>query len=248
MLTLIRQELYKQIHGKFYIGWGIVILAISLLSGYFYHSGSAALSATNSSARMFSNGLAMTLVAMIVFASSLLTSDFSNNTIKYLFARQFSRGQILISKLIITVLMFIYLVVVAFIAAGIGNILFNESRPFLWSDMFPYLIGMAFYLFLMVPIVLLISNIFKSNAVAIAIGLVFYFVSSVINVFLNILMDKFEWIKYNPLNFLNILKQYSIHEYSQLSRLSLTQLEVGTIIWGIIILAITYFVYNHRNV
>ncbi|GAA6112848.1 MAG: ABC transporter permease [Apilactobacillus sp.] len=247
MLTLIRQELYKQIHGKFYMGWGIIVLAISLLSGYFYHN-SAATSAINSSARMFGNGLSMTLVAMIVFASSLLTSDFSNNTIKYLFARQFSRGQILISKLIMAVLMFLYLVVIAFISTGIGNILFNENRKLQWNDMFSYLGGMAFYLFLMVSIVLLISNIFKSNAVAIAFGLVFYFVANIMNVFLGILMDKLELVKYNPLNFLNIMRQFSIPEYKQITQLSLTQMEIGTIIWGVIFLLITYLVYNHRNV
>ncbi|CAI2693097.1 hypothetical protein AKUH4B412M_13130 [Apilactobacillus kunkeei] len=248
MLTLIRQELYKQLHGKFYIGWSIVVLAITLLSGYFYHNGGTALSTINASGRVFGNGLSMVLIAMIVFASSLLTKDFSNNTVKYLFARQFSRGKILISKLITTVIMFVYLVIVTFIATAIANVLFNENRAFLWHDIFGYLIGMSFYLFLMLSIVLLISNIFKSNAVAIAFGIVFYFVSNVINVFLNILVDKMEWIKYNPLNFLNILKQYSVPEYSQLSRLSVTQLEVGSIIWGIVFLLITYVVYNRRNV
>lgn len=248
MLTLLRQELYKQIHGWFYIGWGIVILALSLMTGFFY-TNSHQLSVINNSSRIFGNAMIGVLVAMIVFASTVINSDFSNNTVKYLFARQFSRLQIFISKIITTILMYVYLVIVAFIGAGISNILFNQNRAFLFNDMFVQLIARSFYLVLMIPLVILISNIFRNNGVAIAIGIVFYFVSNLINAIISIFMDKLPIVKFNPLNFLNVYNEFIYPKLiSQVTQLSLMQIEIGAVIWGIVFLVISYLVYNHRNV
>lgn len=246
MLTLLRQELYKQIHGWFYIGWGIVILALSLIAGFLYTSNHY-LSVINNSSSIFNYAMAGVLIAMIVFSSTIINSDFYNNTVKYLFARQFSRLQIFISKIITTILMYVYLIILAFVGTGISNVLFNHNRTFLFNDMFIHLIARSFYLVLMIPLVILISNIFRNNGVSIAIGIVFYFVTNIINSILAIFMDKLPIIKFNPLNFLNVYGQY-LYPHSPFTKLSLTQIETGAVVWGIVFLVISYLVYNHRNV
>ncbi|KPN80413.1 hypothetical protein RZ76_02550 [Apilactobacillus kunkeei] len=248
MLTLIRQELYKQLHGKFYIGWGIVILAITLFSGYSYQRINT--DGVNSVSRIFYNGNSMAMIAMIIFASSILTVDFSQNTVKYLFARQFSRGKILISKLITIAVMYVYLTIVNFVTTEISNVIFNKNGAWNFTDVFTKIEATSFYLFLLLSMVLLISNIFKSNAVAIAIGIVFVYVSQTINSIISLFTENHSWIKFNPLNFLNVNSEvmYGESMFKQVTNLSLIQIEVGAIIWGIIFLLITYVVYNRRNV
>lgn len=247
MLALIRQELYKQLHGKFYIGWGIVTLAMALFAGFVYHS-SKELSQINANGPIFSSAIIVVLVAMIVFASSILTTDFSNNTVKYLFARQFSRGKIFLSKLVTIVVMYVYLLVVSFVSTLIANALFNKMRSIPFDVFGNRISGMSFYLFLMLSLVLLISCLFKSNAVAIAIGIVFYFVVSIINPFLSIFIYYHSWVKYIPLTFLNVYSQTISPMMSEMTKLSLNEMRVGSIIWGIVFLLITYVVYNRRNV
>ncbi|WKN29101.1 ABC transporter permease subunit [Apilactobacillus kunkeei] len=247
MLTLIRQELYKQLHGKFYIGWGIVILAITLFSGYSYQKINIGI---NPVSRIFSNGNSMSMIAMIIFASSILTVDFSQNTVKYLFARQFSRGQILISKLVTIVLMYVYLTIINFVTTEISNLIFNKNGAWNFADVFTNVKATSFYLFLLLSMVLLISNIFKSNAIAIAIGIVFVYVSQTINSIISLFTENHSWVKFNPLNFLNVNSEvmYGESMFKQVTKLSLIQIEIGAIIWGIIFLFITYVVYNRRNV
>ncbi|TMT02963.1 hypothetical protein FD690_00610 [Apilactobacillus kunkeei] len=244
MLTLIRQELYKQLHGKFYIGWGIVILTITLFSGYSYQKLNIGI---NSVFRIFSNGNTMIMIAMIIFASSILTVDFSQNTVKYLFARQFSRGKILISKLITILVMYIYLNIVNFATTEISNFIFNKNGSWNFTETFSYIKYMSLYLFLLLSMVLLISNIFKSNAVAIAIGIVFVYVSQTINSIITLFTQNHSWVRFNPLNFLNV-RMYADPALKQPTNLSLIQIEIGAIIWGIVFLLITYVVYNRRNV
>jgi ABC-2 type transport system permease protein len=246
MLTLIRQELYKQLHSKFYIGWGIVILLTTLLAGYFIqHS----LPNINAATSMVSDTQAITLIAMIVFASTIVTGDFSNNTVKYLFARQFSRFQIFISKLVTIVVIYVYLIAVSVVSILITNPLFNKNRAIDWGNTFSVQIfGLSLYLILLLSLVILISNIFKNNGVAIAIALVFYFLIQTINSVLTLFISKFTWLKFNPLNFLNVSMQMKLHAFSHFTQLSLPTIQIGAVVWGLIFLAIAFSIYNHRNV
>lgn len=244
MLTLIRQELYKQLHGKFYIGWGIFILALSLFYGYTVNNNSLDPYST-----LFGNGIKFTTLALVVFASSILTVDFSQNTVKYLFARQFSRGKILISKLVTIVVMYIYFICVTFVSTEVAALAFSVKGHWHFNDAFLLIGATSLYLFLLLSMVLLISNIFKNSAVATAVGIVFVLVLRTINALISQFTDNHSWIKFNPLNFLNVNNQvYYGSIFKQATKLSLTQIEVGSIIWGIIFLLITYVIYNHRNV
>ncbi|MGQ2283211.1 ABC transporter permease subunit [Apilactobacillus kunkeei] len=244
MLTLIRQELYKQLHGKFYIGWGIFILALSLLYGY-----TAKNNTLDPYSTLFGNGITFTTLALVVFASSILTVDFSQNTVKYLFARQFSRGKILISKLVTIVVMYIYLICVSFVSTEISALVFSVKGNWHFNDAFLLIGATSLYLFLLLSMVLLISNIFKNSAVATAVGIIFVLVLRTINALISQFTENHSWIKFNPLNFLNVNNQiYYGSIIKETTKLSLIQIEVGSIVWGVIFLLITYVVYNRRNV
>ncbi|TPR18877.1 hypothetical protein DY138_04470 [Apilactobacillus timberlakei] len=247
MLTLLRQEIYKQIHGKFYIGWGITMLIVSLIAGY-------VMSVTNRTAGIgqteivFSLGRSLIMFAMIAFSSTIMIGDFANNTVKYLFSRQFSRLQIFISKLIVMVIMLVYLYVLNYLFTYISKLIFLSNSSYKFKPMLSEMFSSMWFILLLIPMVILISNIAKNTGVAVAFGIVFYFAAGVISNYLTLLIQKVEIIKWNPLNFLNIDSQFSYHGMKAMTHLSLTTMEIGTVVYALIFTAIAYVIYNHRNV
>ncbi|WP_105956543.1 ABC transporter permease [Apilactobacillus quenuiae] len=248
MLTLLRQEIYKQIHGKFYIGWPIVMLLMSLIGGYFISSNKHGFSHNGFAENIFSINIEFALIAMVVFSSTIMIGDFANNTVKYLFSRQFSRLQIFISKLVTTFFMYIYLIVMSYIFTFITKIIFASSGDFGMKYILQDMFGISWFLLLLLPMVMLVSNIVKNNGVAIALGILFFFASSIINPFSMLVMKKFEILKFNPINFLNINVQFTDHTMKAMTHLSLTSMEIGIVIYALIFTAIAYVIYNHRNV
>ena len=47
----------------------------------------------------------------------------------------------------------------------------------------------------------------KSPGVSIIVGIVFYFATSILSGILTIVIDKWEWLKWNPINMMNIMIQ-----------------------------------------
>jgi len=70
-------------------------------------------------------------------------------------------------------------------------------------------------MWLVMSLTLLISCIMKSPGVSIAVGIVFYFAVSIISGLLTVVIDKWEWLKWNPLNMMNIMVQITDNEYIQ---------------------------------
>ncbi|GAA6236808.1 ABC transporter permease [Apilactobacillus micheneri] len=248
MLTLLRQEIYKQIHGKFYIGWPIVMLIISLVTGYFISTDKQGFSNSDFAHQIFSVNSEFILIAMIVFASTIMIGDFANNTVKYLFSRQFSRLQIFISKLVTTFFMYVYLTIVGYVISFITKMIFSSKGSLGLQHMNSEMFRLSWFLLLLLPMVMLVSNIVKNNGVSIALGIVFFFASNIISTFSMIIMNKFEILKFSPLNFLNIYVQFAQPSYKEFTKLSLSSMEIGVVIYALIFTAIAYVIYNHRNV
>lgn len=248
MLTLLRQEMYKQIHGKFYIGWPIVMLLASLTAGYFLTSGKNHVDHQAFAFNVFNDNMDLVLIAMVVFASTIMIGDFANNTVKYLFSRQFSRLQIFISKLVTTFFMYIYLIVMSYIFTFISKMIFDRSGDMGMKYINQNLFSISWLLLLVIPMVMLVSNIVKNNGVAIALGIVFFFASSIVTAFSMVLMKKWDILKFNPFNFLNVSTQFVDHSAKTVTNLSLTSMEIGTVVYALIFTVIAYVIYNHRNV
>ena len=127
---------------------------------------------------------------MIIQAATIITMEFHYGTIKNLLYRNYSRMSIILSKFIA---LFIYslalFIATTLISLGLKLILFSDMdilkqsgdnlsllQEHLLTSLASY-IGM----WLILSLTLLISCLLKSPGVSIAIGIVFYFASSIIS-------------------------------------------------------------------
>ncbi|KRM69755.1 hypothetical protein FD06_GL000928 [Apilactobacillus ozensis DSM 23829 = JCM 17196] len=246
MLTLLRQELYKQIHGKFYIGWGMIMFIFAMLIGWAsnkYHIMSGETYMTR-----LSGSIQIILIAMIVFASTIISNEFSSGTIKNLLSRQYSRMQVFISKLITILLMYIYLIVVTFISTFIGRMIFFNSGNIIWKQLGTNLGAYSLFLLLIASAALLISNIAKSSGAAIGIGVAFIFAAQIISTLLQILISHYNWLKWNPFNFINVNNQLTMNGMDKMTLLSNNQMIIGTILYSILFIFVAGFIFKKRNV
>ncbi|HBL3868763.1 TPA: ABC transporter permease, partial [Enterococcus faecium] len=80
-------------------------------------------------------------------------------------------------------------------------------------------------------------------------GIVFYFASSIISGILIALIQKWEWIKWNPISMLNLQNQIGNEEImKQLTHLSTNQMLFGNLAYIVLFLALGYLVFKRKNV
>ena len=84
---------------------------------------------------------------------------------------------------------------------------------------------------------------------SIAVGIVFYFASSVISGILFAAIAQWEWLKWNPINMLNLSTQVLDNEvFKKMTKLELHELYIGNIVYIIIFLALVIFAFKKKNV
>ncbi|MHA8263430.1 ABC transporter permease [Lactobacillaceae bacterium Melli_B3] len=249
MFTLLRQEAYKMVKGKTLWLTAILLFAFQLLVAIAtkqYHIMSGAEFFT-------SNGQSSIVVAviMVVISSTIITNEFVNKTIKNLLARQYSRLQVFMSKLITIAWIYIGIVIMNLLYTVILKILFFNSLT-VTAKMIKTAVhlgvGMAVYTFLMAAFVILISNIAKSSGGAIGIGVAAIFASRLLAQLLSLIIQKFSWFKYNPFNFFMVNSQYEGDGMKVVTHLSLNGMTIGALIYGIIFFGIGYLIFNKRNI
>ena len=158
----------------------------------------------------------MVYLLLIIQASTIISMEFYHGTIKNLLYRKYTRTSIIISK-IITLILFSLLYFIISIVVGIilWAIFFNdinllESKGDALSLLSKMLLtGLGTYVgtWLVLSITLLISCAMKSPGVSIAVGIVLYFATSILSGILTIVVDKWEWLKWNPISMMNIMVQ-----------------------------------------
>ncbi|PZH83766.1 ABC transporter permease, partial [Staphylococcus aureus] len=183
--------------------------------------------------------------------------EFYHGTIKNLLYRKYTRTNIIISK-IITLVIFSLLYFIISIIVGIilWSIFFNDINLLeskgdelsLLSKML--LTGLGTYVgtWLVLSVTLLISCAMKSPGVSIAVGIVFYFATSILSGILTIVIDKWEWLKWNPINMMNIMIQIVDKSMKKFTKLELHELFIGNIVYIIICLILVVFVFKKKNV
>lgn len=122
----------------------------------------------------------------IVIAGGIVSTEFSWGTIKLLLIRPVNRGKILLSKYIATLMFALLLIIVIFLTSVIFGLIFfglggheDVSIGKTWIEYGHSSIGML----MTVTFAFMISVVFRSNALAIALSYIIYFVShSVITV------------------------------------------------------------------
>ena len=101
---------------------------------------------------------------------------------------------------------------------------------------------------LVLSITLLISCAMKSPGVSIAVGIVFYFATSILSGLLTIVIDKWEWLKWNPINMMNIMVQIIDKSFKEITKLELHELFIGNIVYIFIFLILVVFVFRKKNI
>ena len=145
------------------------------------------------------SGFSWFIFLLIIQASTIISMEFYHGTIKNLLYRKYTRTNIIISKIITLVifslLYFIISIVVGFILWAIffNDINLLESKGDELSLLSKMLLtGLGTYVgtWLVLSVTLLISCAMKSPGVSIAVGIVFYFATSILSGILTIIVDK----------------------------------------------------------
>lgn len=199
---------------------------------------------------------------VVIVAASSVAEEFSRGTIKFLLIRPYTRGQILFSKFIVCLIYGGIGTMVLYISSLVSaNLLLAAQSPFEavvnvhgWSavSVAGAYSGANFLLILLyVTITLFISAAIRSQSLAVGVGLGVLFGSSIINTFLNILMQKHQWLKWNLFNMLNIkstiMKTTGREDQFKLY-LDFWQMAIGILVYSVIIYLLMQHLFKKRDV
>ncbi|HAT55070.1 MAG TPA: ABC transporter permease [Lactobacillus sp.] len=256
MWTLYKQESFKLLKKKSTL-WVSIVLALivfgfaltsRLQPKYFSASG---LFASNFGATTF------IMFFLIAAAASIITMEFQYGTIKTVVSQRYSRSSILISKWLVILTYSLYMYIMTGVLTLIAKFIFVNSKFSLtdagynnkiWQDWLANLGAGLLTLWLLISLVFLLATLFKSSAVAISVGILGYFVLNIVSSIMFILIHSHEWLKWNPINFLNYASQIVEPSLSKMTRLSDTQLLWGNIGYIAVFLCIGLLLFRKRNV
>ena len=256
MGTLIKQECFKLCKKKSTFIIPIIIILLMVVQAIISKNYDDVFSPQSSIESAFS-GFSWFIFLLIIQASTIISMEFYHGTIKNLLYRKYTRTNIIISKIITLVifslLYFIISIIVGFILWAIffNDINLLESKGDELSLLSKMLLtGLGTYVgtWLVLSVTLLISCAMKSPGVSIAVGIVFYFATSILSGILTIIVDKWEWLKWNPISMMNIMVQIIDKEMKKFTKLELHELFIGNIVYIIIFLILVVFVFKKKNV
>ena len=256
MGTLIKQECFKLCKKKSTFIIPIIIILLMVVQAIISKNYDDVFSPQSSIESAFS-GFSWFIFLLIIQASTIISMEFYHGTIKNLLYRKYTRTNIIISKIITLVifslLYFIISIVVGFILWAIffNDINLIESKGDELSLLSKMLLtGLGTYVgtWLVLSVTLLISCAMKSPGVSIAVGIVFYFATSILSGILTIIVDKWEWLKWNPISMMNIMIQIVDKSMKKYTKLELHELFIGNIVYIVIFLILVVFVFKKKNV
>lgn len=256
MGTLIKQECFKLCKKKSTFIIPIIIILLMVVQAIISKNYDDVFSPQSSIESAFS-GFSWFIFLLIIQASTIISMEFYHGTIKNLLYRKYTRTNIIISKIITLVifslLYFIISIVVGFILWAIffNDINLLESKGDELSLLSKMLLtGLGTYVgtWLVLSVTLLISCAMKSPGVSIAVGIVFYFATSILSGILTIIVDKWEWLKWNPISMMNIMIQIVDKSMKKYTKLELHELFIGNIVYIVIFLIFVVFVFKKKNV
>ncbi|WP_349409977.1 ABC transporter permease [Pseudalkalibacillus sp. SCS-8] len=160
---------------------------------------------------VFGTTVLVTLLAVIISSASV-SSEFADGTIKQLLIRPHPRWAILLSKYI-SLIIYSLILVVTMIVSGylVGLIIFGNgdfsAKIFEMAiegqkvaEVGPqFFLKIAYYLpslLIITAIAFMLSTLFKSQALAVGVGIFVLFVSSTLGGLIVFLAEKYEWAKY----------------------------------------------------
>lgn len=252
MIVLLQQELYKIIKRKSSLIFPIIIFILMWL---FAFSSNYINNVFPTKGLFISGYTAFTWVSflLIIQASTIITMEFYYGTIKNLLFRKYSRIAIITSKIIAIFIysISVYLLII-FMTIIIKTLVHSDLEMFeskLLTDLLLFSFGHFLGIWLIISITILLSNIVKNPGVSMSLGIIMYFALSIISSILSQLIDKWEWIKWNPLNMLNISAQITNEKYfSNITHLKVNELIIGNFIYITLFILISIYVFNKKKV
>ncbi|MVF15994.1 ABC transporter permease [Fructilactobacillus sanfranciscensis] len=254
MLFLYKKEFFKLINqSKTY-----VLILLLIIQNMFFAVISSKYPSHFVSKELFVSdyaSLSFIGIILIIHAASIIPMEFEFNTMKNILISKYSRQEIIISKILLTATYSIILYLIAMISTIINKFLFFQNDFYLndhlknsTQTIFRYWIETnatnILTLWLILSIVILISCALKKSSIAVAIGIIGYLILNIISNSMFILIKKFHFLKWNPINLLNLPLQVSLPDkMNKLTLLSNHQMIICIIIYIIVfnIISITFF-------
>lgn len=250
MKTLIRQEFYKLIKQRGTQIFLVGIFAFQLLIAFCSKKYPKFISDKDA---FINNYLAIFIVTFFIIAicSTIISKERQFGTLRSLLYREFSYIQIITSK-IITILTF---TIGVFLDVSIVSLIFKfifankfELTQKLWKTWLLNNLNQFLTLLFLMSLVILLGMLINNSNLALIIGTIGYFVINVFNQLLLTLVAKFNWLKWNPLNMMNLGQQIQSHSFHQLTQLSLPQISIGYIIYISIFIILTIYSFRKKSV
>ncbi len=258
MTSLINQELFKLAKKRSTVAVILIIIGLMTIFAIISKINPNQLSPMSLFTGAFS-GLTWAVIALIAAASSTVAMEFEYGTVKELLYRKYSRGKVIVSKWIGLVLYsgFLFILVFAY-SLVLKLLLFHNSFELFkkYSGDSHNLLTMTFFdylaeflsLWLILSLVFLIANLFKTAAAAVSIGIIGYFAVALIQSLMGLMIHHWHWLKWNPLNMMNISQQVLNPEVKDVTLLSIPELVIGNLVYIAIFLYAGYLIFKNRNV
>ena len=259
MITLVKQELFKISKKRSTLVLSILLvifmIALAVMGKNYpdYFSGSGLF------LDKFGAPGVITFI-MIAAASVTIAQEFQYGTIKNLLYRRYSRTEILFSKWLALLIYSLYLYVLSLVVSLIlkfalfSNVelgaAFNPNSGSVWQVTLLSSLAQFTGLWLIVSLVLLLACLFNSSGAAISAGLIFYFATNIVSNIMTGLISRYEWLKWNPLNMLNLNYQVvdSTGYIQQITKLSNAQMWTGVLVYIAVFLALGLFAFRKKSV
>ncbi|HDT6947468.1 TPA: ABC transporter permease [Staphylococcus aureus] len=256
MGTLIKQECFKLCKKKTTFIIPIVIMLLMIVQAIVSKNYEDVFSPQSSIESSF-NGFSWFIFLLIIQSSTIISMEFYHGTIKNLLYRKYTRTSIIVSKIITLVLFsLLYFIISIIVGLILWAVFFNDINLLesksdtlsILSKMLLTSLGTYVGAWLVLSVTLLISCAMKSPGVSIAVGIVFYFATSILAGILTIIVDKWEWLKWNPINMMNIMTQIIDNEREKFTKITLYELFIGNITYIAIFLILVVFFFKRKNV
>ena len=246
-----KQEIYKFRHENIAL-YGLIILIVTMIYNFFTNP------ITRQSLGYGFGANEWIPLIVITVASAIFSMEYKNNTIIMLEYKTSSKHQIFFAKFWVILIYSFFLTVIAFLLTLILSMFFNAARydwlvnkngNNLLNDLLINLAGALIYSFFSIGLSFMLIMLVKNNVVVVCFGIVLAFFGAS---FSRGLMQSFPnfigTIKWNFLNMIFISQQLSNPSLSLKSNLSSVELIIANIVYGIIFMALGYYLFKHRRV
>jgi len=196
---------------------------------------------------------------MIAACASVISTEFEYHTIKSVVTQAYSRQAVLVSKWLA---MLTYSLVLYGTTMGMAVVtkLVWSPQAFALSDRVKHaemslgqywLVSSAagfLTLWLLLSVVFLLAAMLKKGLVATTCGIVGYFALGVVSRLMFQLINKWDFLKWNPVNFLNYPTQLSGLVAGNLTHLSNTQLLAGNLAYIVLFMGLGLYFFSQKEV